>query len=229
MKKIGVLVLVAALTGAAAFAQPDFSLSAGVGGFLFGHLTGGVEVSGDDQTTTVNSSMLNMTVGGYAFFDATYAELSLGFGGGTGFIDFQGGSDYVGFWYNTTALHIELLGKYPFQLSPKFTLFPMLGVGYHIVTSREFDTEESSSGGEGSFKDKENSDFNALSIKLGVGFDIPFTDKIFLRFATVFGYQLPSKYDNDSIDEYNKMSGYSASLTPGFNWDMIRLAVGFRF
>jgi hypothetical protein len=166
--------------------------------------------------------------GGIICFDATYAELSVGRGGGEGWM----GTGEYGLDYHYGSLSIGLLGKYPFQLSSKFALFPMLGIDYRILLSREFYDGESNSGLEEEppfMKETENGDFNALSIKLGLGFDVSFTSQIYLRVSTVFGYQLPAKFEQDQVDKINKLPGASAEIVSALQWDVIKLAVGFRF
>jgi hypothetical protein len=226
MKKGFLVFLLAVIIAGGAFAVPDFKLSAGVGGYFSSQFSGGFTYSGGGSTMTTDVFFPLTGFGGIAFFDATYAELSLGFGGGEGYINM----DSTELSYTVTTLNIGLLFKYPFELSPKFTLFPMLGIDYRILLSMEFDPDNSTDGiPKDPLKDTaEDGDFNALSLKIGVGADFSLTDTIYLRFSTVFGYQLPTKFENDMLDKAPP-SVASAETVPGLNWDMVRLAVGFRF
>jgi hypothetical protein len=84
-----VLVLAAFAVGGL-FAQEDsekpkkaFSISAGIGGFASGDFGGGFE----DTTKSGDVSKYETPYfggGGYAYFDATYAELTIGFSVGSG-------------------------------------------------------------------------------------------------------------------------------------------------
>jgi len=55
----------------------------------------------------------------FAFFDATYAELSLGYSFNEYFSLFK----------------ISLLGKYPFAINNKLRLFPLLGISFELNTT----------------------------------------------------------------------------------------------
>jgi hypothetical protein len=126
-------------------------------------------------------------------------------------------------------LNISLLGKYPFWITPKFSVFPLLGIDYLLALSIE-DKERSyksnltnSQGGP-----LLASDFNSLSLKLGIGLDYLFTERIFLRFEGLGGLRLANKFERDWVDVLNKDPRTSANTIPGLALTA-KLAVGFRF
>ena len=70
--------------------------------------------------------------GFHAFFDATYAEVKLGF--------LFLGQKEDGVTNSSSYFSIGVLGKYPIELGG-FTLFPMLGFEYNIFTSAKAEGE----------------------------------------------------------------------------------------
>jgi hypothetical protein len=98
---------------------------------------GGYESSNDWQTETIKFPYAGGGV--FAFFDATYAEVSLGFwgGGGTYSYRYDWGYDRNSLEYDMsfTGFGIGVLGKYPFAISNKLSIFPLLGITYRIMLS----------------------------------------------------------------------------------------------
>ncbi|MDR1468555.1 MAG: hypothetical protein LBT00_04615 [Spirochaetaceae bacterium] len=208
MKKVISILTVAVVMGTAAWAQDGFSLSAGGGGYLAGDLTGGVEMSGIEMTNTYFGG------GPFVFFDAKYAEVSVGllFGGGE--------VELFGFAVDTTrtSLNISLLGKYPFALSDKLTLFPAVGIDYEVVLGAKFDGEtyQNEDG------DDAPGDFSALWIKAGAGLDVSLTEKLYFRGEALLGFRLANKFEKDLADE----DGVDTKLGIG---PTVKLGVGYKF
>jgi len=217
-----------------AFAIPDFRLSAGTGLFFDGTGLGGIEASNSSFDHPVEIKWINTAFSGFIFFDATFAELSLGFSRGDSQIQiYRTGGDLSDEYFDKslTNLNISLLGKYPFWITPRFSIFPLLGIDYLLALSMEDKG--------GSHKNDENltnsqggpllaGDFNSLSLKLGMGLDYLFTERIFLRFNALGGLRLANKFERDWVDVLNKDSRTSANTTPGIVLT-VKLAVGFRF
>ena len=196
MKK-GILVFISLMmvTGSV-FAESRFSLSAGVGG-LFS--------AGTVQTITFGNDEYSggfVSGGGYAFFDATYVEASLGVS--TGSIVLRDVDGEI----SKTNLNIGVIGKYPFRLTEKFHLFPMLGINYSLALS------VSDAGDPG--------DFSELWFQLGAGIDFFFTNNIFIRFSPLLGFRLPTKHESDLVNAGGSADGIPFGFTA-------RLAVGYRF
>jgi hypothetical protein len=226
-KRFWFVLLIAILVLGAAFAQPAFRLSVGGGGFADLGMGGGYEVSGGGQSTKVEVYMPGFAGGALAFFDATFAELSIGFSGGLGrmLIHTDGHSINDDPYLSTMNLNISLLGKYPFGITEKLSLFPLLGIDYQIMLSvKDEDGND--------FKDPDgkdlSGDFSALWFKLGAGLDYSFTEQIYLRFSALYGIRLPNKFETDMIDSANSVSGVSANALLGQGLTA-KIAVGYKF
>jgi hypothetical protein len=77
MKKLMLLSVLAMVAAGGVFALPEFKLSAGGGGYFTSDFGGGVEASMSGQTMSIKTPYAGG--GGFVFFDATFAELSLVF------------------------------------------------------------------------------------------------------------------------------------------------------
>ena len=107
MKKILVTMFVMFLAVSASFA---LEMSAG-GGFVYGYQT--VKQEYDGARSVNDDTETDDAFGVFGFFDATYAQVSIGYlaGDSTGFLD------------------SSIVGKYPIKLG-KCAIFPLAGVGY---------------------------------------------------------------------------------------------------
>ena len=205
-KSISVLILLALVT-TGAFAQ--IGLSAG-GGLLFdGSFRNGMEYDGDFWGADIAS------FGGFAFFDATYAQVDIAFLYGivTGVAEIDGDreTDKAG---SMMSLSFSLLGKYPIELGP-VTLFPLLGVGYNLVLeSKDEDGNKAES--------DDLKDIHQLGFLAGVGVDYPLNDNLYLRAEALFSLRLPTKQMTDAV----KDSDATATLGIG---PRIKVGVGYRF
>jgi opacity protein-like surface antigen len=149
------------------YAQTPFRLSAGLGGFTGGDFGGGVDVSanipgsviGVPGTVSVDMSHETPYFGGgaFIFLDATYAELSFGFFGGSGESKSTINMNLGGFFavppetINTDmtylGLTVGLLLKYPVAIGDKLSVFPLFGIDYQIMLSvKDKDGNEGVSG-----------------------------------------------------------------------------------
>jgi opacity protein-like surface antigen len=214
-KKSLVVFIIAALAASGIFAQEQnqgqpkgFSLSAGAGALIGGDFGGGFK-KGDSKT-----KMPYFGGGGFLFLDATYAELSFGILGGGGK---WGGDDTVD--ATITNLNIGLLGKYPFAINEKLSLFPLLGIDYQITVAAKADGEKY----EGFDGDGKPSDLSALWFKLGGGLDYDITSNLYLRGELLYGLRLPNKSEKDAKDDD---SSIDILLGHGLN---VKFAVGYRF
>jgi opacity protein-like surface antigen len=228
MKKFVFLLVLAALAAGGAFAQTPFRISVGAGGFIGGDFGGGAKASASfgGMSASQELKMPYFGGGGLVFLDVTYAELSLGILGGGGKAKFTQeasglGSQSFEFDISIAALNLGLLGKYPFTLNEKLSLFPLLGIEYRIVLSAKED----------GIKADSPADNSALWFKFGGGLDYSFTDSIYLRLEALYGFRIPSKAEKDMKDELEQT--YAA-----FNPDVktrlghgltAALAIGYRF
>ncbi|MDR0638648.1 MAG: porin family protein [Spirochaetaceae bacterium] len=219
-KRFIVLVLAVFIAGGA-FALPEFKLSAGAGGYFTSDFGGGAEASMGGQTMSRKTPYFGG--GGLAFLDATYAELSLGFfgGGGTFKTDMGGSSSESD--TSITGFDIGLLGKYPFAVSEKLSVFPLLGISYRIMLSVK---DEDGNQYQNSDGDDAPGDFSALWIRFGGGLDFSFTDHVYLRGGLLYGLRLANKFENDMVDEIPSAADPKTLLGHGLE---VKIAVGYRF
>ncbi|MDR2178162.1 MAG: outer membrane beta-barrel protein, partial [Treponema sp.] len=231
--RIFVGLVLAAFTAAGAFAAPEFKLSAGAGGYFTSDFGGGYKVSAKLPAGLGNLIQEEKTPyaggGGFVFIDATYAELSFGFfGGGGKSIDkrempaIAGGNSEHKFTTSTAGLDIGLLGKYPFEISEKLSVFPLLGITYRVVISEKMEK----------LKYGKPGDFSALWFNLGGGLDFSLTDQLYLRSELLYGLRTGNTYEKNRISAAEK-EVKSHTLTPDSKASLghglsVKLAVGYR-
>jgi opacity protein-like surface antigen len=110
---------------------------------------------------------------------------------------------------------VDLLGKYPFALNEKFTVFPALGIGLKFP----FAGNEQS--------DKEHDITWGVTAKAGAGLDFAVTQALFLRCEALFAYQFASDQEakieqsGQTLDFKFKPLGYN--LGP-----QIKIGVGYK-
>jgi opacity protein-like surface antigen len=226
VKKISVVLVLAALVAGGLSAQ----VSVGLGGHLGGDFGGGLDASqsalGLTQTSTVKTPYFGG--GGYLFFDAKYVEISFGLLAGSGTMEGTGKATYMGtvvaefseeIDMSYTSLTIGALGKYPFAINRTLSAFPLLGIDYLIATTvkeKETGVEEDDPG-----------DLSALWFKLGGGLDISLSEQLYLRVGVLYGLRLASKWEKDAVAEM-KDAGYDAKPLLGHGLTA-KLALGFKF
>jgi hypothetical protein len=205
--------------------------SVGAGGFIGGDFGGGLEYSTSyqGQSSKMSATFPYFGGGGFVFLDAAYAELSLAVFSGGGKIKVESQSQTAETDMSYVSFDIGLLGKYPFALNERLTVFPLLGINYQIMLSVKGDgVEYKGLDGEGG-----PVDFSALWFKLGGGLDYSFTNKIYARFEALYGLRLANKYENDIKVASNVLSsafGGSADVKTLFgHGPTVKLAVGYRF
>jgi hypothetical protein len=199
------LVLAAVVAGGV-FALPAFRLSAGGGGFIGGDFGGGVEGKASGQKMTIETPYFGG--GGFAFFDATYAELTLGLFGGGGTVEVMiPGLISSDNSLSLMSFNIGLLGKYPFAVNEKLSVFPLLGIEYDIVFSAKIDGDDYEGSKTGSSLDFDGGpgDFSTFWFKFGGGLDYSFTEKIYLRGEVLYGLRLANKAEKDFEDLFKDL------------------------
>jgi opacity protein-like surface antigen len=204
MKKALVVLVLTVVVGTAAFAVPAFGISAGAGGLFNAGFGGGVEYDHVDYDPPVT-----LGFGGFAFLDATFAELD------ATFVYATSSEDSGGKTYDTTApgLVFSLLGKYPIELGA-VTVFPLLGVNYTYVLSASFDGKE--------VEDFDSSEVSTLGFSAGCGLDYGLTDALYLRGEVIYNINLPNKQNTDAASDFDGMAKLGHGPT-------IKIAVGYQF
>jgi hypothetical protein len=234
-----VLVLVTAAAGGV-FAQNEeapktaaksasvFRLGVGGGGYFTSEFGGGFDASMDVEGTKMNASRKFPYAGGggFWFFDLIFAELSVGFFGGEGSMKHtQTGQSNEEYDSSYTGLDIGFLGKYPFVVNEKLSVFPLLGITYRAMLS----VKNSALGSE----IPDEKDFSALWFKFGFGLDFSLSGNIYLRTEALYGLRLANKYEDDTVDKMEArfrsqdITGNVGTL-PGHGLE-IKVAVGYRF
>jgi hypothetical protein len=118
------------------------------------------------------------------------------------------------------GLDIGVLGKYPFAVSEKLSVFPLLGITYRVMLSAKMDGEDYE--GFGPDGDGGPGDFSALWFKFGGGLDYSFTEKVYLRGSLLYGIRLANKMENDMKDDWD------ADPLLGHGLE-VKIAVGYKF
>ena len=222
MKKKMVLVFFI-IIGINVFAQNNRFFSVGIGGQFLSGFGGGYDHSYDLPSPYVGKGRDKEkwpynTGGVYGFFDARFAELNFGFFTGTQHFNIEG-ENVGGTWKYTikdkmTGLNFALLGKYPFTLGKKITIFPLLGIEYMYILSIEDNYVYT--GPQSLYKS-----FNQFWFKTGGGVDFSLTDRWFLRMETFYGIRLDTKAEK----KRTASNGETPKLGHGLT---VRAGVGFR-
>jgi hypothetical protein len=220
---------------AAAVFAADFGISVGGGAILGGNFTKSETDPSDVVLELVGPAKMALAyetsafvAGAFLFVDATYAELSAAYfaeigkvtgitstitGTGTPADGTNPGPDED---YLSHVIIVDLLGKYPFVLNEKFTVFPALGVGLKLPIAGN------------SQSDKEHDVTWGVVGKAGAGLDFSLTQALFLRCEALFAYQFASdkeaKIDPGIGQKYDfqfKSVGYN--LGP-----QVKIGVGYK-
>jgi hypothetical protein len=190
------LVLSLIVFSIAAWGQNGLDLSFGGGALIGTDFGGGSENKiSYMQQITVSLPMDYFAGGMYAFFDATYMEVSAGllFGGGTLKIKVGSPLNYtveIGD-YNFTGLNLGISGKYPVMISSKLKLFPLIGIDYLTILSLKLEDENTDN----------PMDWNQLWFKFGGGLDYEINTSLYFRVEALYGFRLSSKAEKDYADD----------------------------
>jgi hypothetical protein len=232
-KKAVLFAVVMSVCGAALFAQEEaksqktvFGLSAGAGGFIGGDFGGGAEGTASLGGVSAKIKTPYFGGGGFAFFDATYVELTLGiYGGGGKMTLVVTGENELSADMSYTNFNIGLLGKYPFTVNQKLSVFPLLGIEYDICLS-----VKDKDGNKYKNRDGKESpgDFSALWFKFGGGLDFLFTEKIYLRFEALYGLRLANKFEKAMKDMLDEIPMFDTKTLLGHGLTA-KLAAGYKF
>ena len=241
MKKITFAVLL--FIAAGTVYSSDFSLSAGAGGLLGGLFTRySLTADGSIGKGKAIQDVNQFNYGALAFMDATYGILAVSFQNGHNNYkqDIHDDSQRIGLsgkgW--ESMLGISLLGKYPFRLNDRFTLFPLLGVEYQIsLVQLRTDTDNNVyRRDDGKIEmDKDDAaykvtDWNSFFINIGGGVDYHLWEKIFLRSELLCGFRLMTSYERKNLDLMKSLTGDSNPKLGGITVvPALRISAGYRF
>jgi len=251
MKHYFVLILTCVLVNILPAA--DFSLSTGAGAHVGGLFTR-YKLSADgkigDEPVSVDAGqeMNQFNFGGFLFIDGTWAEFNIGIQGGRNNYKetMVAASPSIEDLVTTSTgqgtevmFTLALLGKYPFVLGEKLTLFPLLGLEYQIALKetrqpdgrKKYDRTDTIRGDTDVNGDTYKLPvWNSLFIVLGGGMDYNLSSSLYLRTELLYGFRLQTSYETDSLEKAKK--GVNApdpkmgGLTSG---PTLRIAAGWRF
>jgi len=134
-------------------------------------------------------------------------------------------TDNPNFPAQTLGLRGSAFLKYPFTLSPMFSLFPLLGAEYDLyLHAKKSDGRDatfpiSSSNQNANVRDA----LNTVWFKTGIGLDSFFNERFFLRTQFLYGLRLPNnmeKYLKDTRSDVDWMLEHGGDF---------RIAIGYRF
>jgi opacity protein-like surface antigen len=222
-KKWIIFLILVVLVTVSVFAFPEFSFSAGAGGYFTSDFGGGFKgTRGNDNIAYLSPYGGG---GGFVFLDATFAELTVGFFRGDGGVGIDTNGNWDVFNYDHSfdlsllGLDIGFMLKYPISTSSRLSLYPQLGIAYRIILNMK--AEENRSDEYDSIGDA--IDYSALWFRLGGGLDYSFTSNIYLRGGFTYGVRLPNKFEKDMVDTFG--SNTRARLGHGLD---LKLGVGFK-
>jgi hypothetical protein len=251
MKKGFFAAVFAALPVLGLFGASAFSLSAGGGGFAGGLFTRyKLRTSGTlgiPVEVTVDQNVNQFNYGGFFFVDAAWVELSFGLQGGRNnyreLMSAVSGETTV---YNRDLegtgreimLGIGLLGKYPFRLGGRFTIFPLAGLEYQIALLERRKPDK--------FKEYDRTDgirepdrygrafalsaWNSLFVMVGGGLDFAFYPRLFLRTEWLCGFRLKTFYEVDGLEQVKTLVQAPNPKLGGLSSNpVLKVSLGWRF
>ena len=203
--------------------KTPFAFSAGGGAFVggsFSHWSVDKDLPGDLHR--YNSS--HLSVGPFLFIDFNFVEINIGFP--LGFLNADDTmADNPNFPARTYALRGGAYLKYPFSVSQRLVLFPLIGVDYdlYLLAKRDDDRDATFPISSGNQNAKPMDALNTLWLKAGAGMDASLTENIFLRTEFLYGIRLPNE-----MEKYLKNSRNGINFTI-FHGGDIKMSVGYRF
>jgi hypothetical protein len=170
--------------------------------------------------------------GGFVFFDTNYTVASFGFfvGGGKeegAEMDYSytENSTSKTMDFSFTSLNLGLLGKYPFKISEKLKIFPLLGFDYLIAFLVTFESE----------KYDEPALWNQFWFKLGGGLDYELSKRFFFRIEALYGIRTTTNGEKLFAKNNTKIiqdrHGYDTNITEDTSLGhglTVRIAIGYK-
>jgi hypothetical protein len=128
-----------------------------------------------------------------------------------------------------SGLDIGVLGKFPFAVGQKLSVFSLLSIGYRIMLSVKDEDENkptaNMSGGEA-----DAGNFSGLWLKFGGGLDVSFTNKLYLRGEMLYVLRLTANDFENGWYDYVKERMPTADMNTRLGHGLeVKLALGYRF
>lgn len=244
-KYTAVLILAAAIAGGA-FALPEFKMSAGGGvtgvsnwesvksSYAAGTTGPGSWVGNPSVYMDTRELYSAMDMGGFVFFDATYAEFDISLGHGK--MPFVSG-------YNAFKMGLSLFVKAPFTVGDSgLTIALLLGVQYDMVLGakdqwgnrvqsgsndgtgvRLYDGLDG--GGSPKYKNGSVFDFSTFSPKAGLEVKYPLSERLYLSTQALWGIRFNSAYTKAQKNYYSEYNYYQ---TNGYKQEYFTHGVTFK-
>ena len=228
-KLFGIAVFAAAfmaLGTGGAYAQANtfaLPLSFGVGASFVSDFGGGVSGRVSEAGISVPHFLGNEVywhgyyagLGSSIFLDARFVQFSFGYfssgiAGSRSRTEFSTATRHTGHPH-TAGIEIGLLGKFPVELSPRVTVFPLGGVAYRIILAGG-NTVAQSIGQEHGL-DADPLRASALWFRLGGGMNFSLNERTFLRTSLTYGVRLRNRWENDVINGGPYHAGGDAGIT----------------
>ena len=224
-------------------AAADFSLSAGGGGLL-GYTFTRYTLEGGNAKSA--QSMDRIDYAGFLFFDATYVEFSVMFQEGRSsykenmILDLNSLTGGTGTGLER-SLGLSLMWKYPYVINEKISWFPLLGIAYQITLLQQRHPDgdlvyDRSKGHLAEDRDKDEkpyplSAWNSFRIDVGAGLDYSINGPFFLRAELLFGFRLPTVYEQGALEVVKKppMNVSNPKLTGLTGSPALKICIGCRF
>jgi len=198
-------------------AQPTFGMSVGGGMMMDFADLGYVRVRGPGvQHNTM--SIEHLGFGAWGFFDATFAEISVGALGGPAEWYRQGDEEPTerGSFF---ALDFGVLGRYPIALpGGRVSIFPLAGLGYNLVLASTEEGERTDS----------PTRLSSLRLQFGAGGDVNISENAFFRASVLGTWHFPGRYFDDWAAQTRDPDLGIAARTEGSAGVTVKLGVGFR-
>ena len=164
------------------------------------------------NTPFAHDSKVNaFNVGLFAYGDFVYVEMVFGIFYGGGAINIDQSSAQNGY-FQFVGTDIGLYGKYPFIISEKITLFPLLGMDYQPTFFALYDDFEMAEAGIA---------WNQFWFKAGGGIDYKLKNNLHLRFEVLYGIRMANETENKLDDSSILLN--NTSIGHGFT---VRIALG---
>lgn len=222
MKKILILLTLTFFITTVAYAKLDFSIG---GGIFFNNSNYNIKYTA--LGTNYNEKQNIPALGVEAFIDGTYFcfDMGLAFSLGGKQRSFVNETETANSTIRDTQtwLHLNLMGKYPFLITEKISLFPLVGIEYrYCMTYKDNNGNNQKSGMSNTLLSHTN---NEWWLNLGVGADFDITDSIYIRPIALLGFRFHSEYMGDMIEFYEGIGGTNVS----FNYVKIDIGVNIGF
>jgi hypothetical protein len=206
-----------------AWGRDVFASSCGAGIININDFGGGIDSNVPAENMSINIRLpMNMFSGGFfVYADYVYVEIQEAFlfGGGNWKVEIGkpiNQNQEVGF-FSFFVTDMGILLKYPFVVSSKIYIFPLLGMDYMMF----FYTKLSDT----IFSDPFSC--NQLWFKGGVGVDYNFLEILYFRFEVLYGIRLPNVIENGSKDIINAYMPQLDNDTLIGHGITIKIAIGF--